>query len=122
MLKWIGEKVDLCTVKCINEEKVKETALMMPDPDQIAKMANIYKAMSDPSRLKILLVLLSQEHCVCDIAVLCGQSDSAISHQLRLLRTSNIVKTRRDGKIIYYSLSDDHVDTLLNMSLAHVNE
>ena len=94
----------------------------MPDPDQIAKMANIYKAMSDPSRLKILLVLLSQEHCVCDIAVLCGQSDSAISHQLRLLRTMNIVKTRRDGKIIYYSLSDDHVDTLLNMSLAHVNE
>jgi len=114
--------MDLCSVKCINEEKVKETALIMPDPDQITKMANIYKAMSDPSRLKILLVLLSQEHCVCDIAVLCGQSDSAISHQLRLLRTLNIVKTRRDGKIIYYSLSDDHVDTLLNMSLAHVNE
>ena len=114
--------MDICTVKCINEEKVKETALMMPDPDKIAKIANIYKAMSDPSRLKVLLVLLSQEHCVCDIAVLCGQSDSAISHQLRLLRTMNIVKTRRDGKIIYYSLSDDHVDTLLNMSLAHVNE
>ncbi len=114
--------MDICTVKCINEENVKETALTMPDPDQIAKMANIYKAMSDPSRLKILLVLLYQEHCVCDIAVLCGQSDSAISHQLRLLRTLNIVKTRRDGKIIYYSLSDDHVDTLLKMSLAHVNE
>lgn len=114
--------MDLCTVKCINEEKVKETALMMPDSDQIAKMANIYKAMSDPSRLRILSVLLTQEHCVCDIAVLCGQSDSAISHQLRLLRTLNIVKTRRDGKIIYYSLSDDHVDTLLKMSLAHVNE
>ena len=114
--------MDLCTVRCINEEKVKETALVMPDPDQIVKMANIYKAMSDPSRLKILLVLLSQEHCVCDIAVLCGQSDSAISHQLRLLRTLDIVKTRRDGKIIYYSLNDDHVDTLLNMSLAHVNE
>ncbi len=114
--------MDLCDVKCINEEKVKETALIMPEPDQIVQMANIYKAMSDPSRLKILLVLLSQEHCVCDIAVLCGQSDSAISHQLRLLRTSNIVKTRRDGKIIYYSLSDDHVETLLNMTLAHVNE
>jgi ArsR family transcriptional regulator len=114
--------MDLCDVKCINEQKVKETAHIMPDPDQIAKMANFYKAMSDPSRLKILLVLLSQEHCVCDIAVLCGQSDSAVSHQLRLLRTLNIVKTRRDGKIIYYSLIDDHVETLLNMSLAHVNE
>ena len=114
--------MDLCDVKCINEEKVKETALIIPDPDHIAKMANFYKAMSDPSRLKILLVLLSQEHCVCDIAVLCGQSDSAVSHQLRLLRTLNIVKTRRDGKIIYYSLNDDHVVTLLNMSLAHVNE
>jgi len=114
--------MDLCAGRCINEEKVKETALTMPDPDQIAQMANIHKAMSDPSRLKILLVLLSQEHCVCDIAVICGQSDSAISHQLRHLRTLNIVKTRRDGKIIYYSLSDEHVDALLNMSLAHVNE
>jgi DNA-binding transcriptional ArsR family regulator len=114
--------MDLCTVKCINEEKVKETALAIPDPDQIEKMAIIYKAMSDPSRLKILCVLLSQEHCVCDIAVLCGQSDSAVSHQLRLLRTLNIVKTRRDGKIIYYSLRDDHVETLLKMSLAHASE
>ena len=114
--------MDLCEIKCINEKKVRETAQAMPEPDKTETMANIYKAMSDPSRLKILLVLLSQEHCVCDIAVLCGLSDSAISHQLRLLRTSGIVKTRRDGKIIYYSLNNDHVATLLNMSLTHVNE
>ena len=112
----------LCANKCINEKKVKETARMMPEPDKTETMANIFKAMSDHSRLKILLVLLSQEHCVCDIAVLCGQSDSAISHQLRLLRTLGIVKTRRDGKIIYYSLNDDHVASLLNMSLEQVNE
>lgn len=113
--------MDLCDIKCINEKKVKETARMMPDQDRIETMANIFKAISDPSRLKIILALLSQEHCVCDIAAICQQSDSAVSHQLRLLRTLKIVKNRREGKIIYYSLCDDHVASLIKMSLAHVN-
>lgn len=114
--------MDLCDVKCINEEKVRETAKIMPQPDQIGDMADIFKAMSDPSRLKIVLALLNQEHCVCDIAAICGQSDSAVSHQLRILRTLRIVKNRREGKIIYYSLDDDHVVALVNMSLAHIKE
>jgi len=63
---------------------------------------------------------LNQEHCVCDIAVICNQTDSAISHQLRILRTLKIVKNRRQGKIIYYSIDDDHVASLINMSLKHV--
>ncbi|MBL6995992.1 ArsR/SmtB family transcription factor, partial [Desulfobacula sp.] len=63
---------------------------------------------------------LNQEHCVCDIAVLCNQTDSAISHQLRILRTMKILKNRREGKIIYYSIDDDHVISLINMSLDHV--
>ncbi|MBU2454835.1 MAG: metalloregulator ArsR/SmtB family transcription factor [Proteobacteria bacterium] len=83
-------------------------------------MADIFKALSDPSRLKIVLALLHQEHCVCDIAVICQQSDSAISHQLRILRTLKILKNRRDGKSIYYSIDDDHVISLINMSLKHV--
>ena len=83
-------------------------------------MVDIFKALSDPTRLKIVLALLNQEHCVCDIAVICNQTDSAISHQLRILRTMKIVKTRRDGKSIYYSIDDDHVTSLINMSLNHV--
>lgn len=112
--------MDTCSAKCINEKKVKETIKTIPLPEDIVQITNIFKALSDPSRLKIVLTLLNQEHCVCDIAVICNQTDSAISHQLRILRTLKIVKTRRAGKIIYYSIDDDHVAALINMSLNHV--
>ena len=113
--------MDICEEKCINREKVEKTLKSLPDPEKVSQMADIFKVLSDPSRLKIVLALVSREHCVCDIAVICGQSDSAISHQLRILRTSKIVKNRREGKIIYYSLNDDHVKTLISMSLDHTN-
>ena len=112
--------MDICSVKCINEKKVKKTLKTIPQLEDISQMADIFKALSDPSRLKIVLALLNQEHCVCDIAVICNQTDSAISHQLRILRTLKIVKNRRDGKIIYYSIDDDHVVSLIRMSLDHV--
>jgi len=112
--------MDICDEKCINREKVVETAKTIPGQEDIMQMADIFKALSDPSRLKIVLALLNQEHCVCDIAVLCNQTDSAISHQLRILRTLKIVKNRREGKTIYYSLADDHVISLIHMSLDHV--
>ncbi|WP_300460279.1 metalloregulator ArsR/SmtB family transcription factor [Desulfobacula sp.] len=112
--------MDICAEKCINQATVKETMEKIPQPKAIEQMADIFKALSDPSRLKIVLALLTQEHCVCDIAVICNQTDSAISHQLRILRTLKIVKTRRQGKVIYYSLDDDHVASLINMSLNHV--
>ena len=112
--------MDICSVKCINEKKVKETVKIIPSQEDIGQMADIFKALSDPSRLKIVLALLNQEHCVCDIAVICNQTDSAISHQLRILRTLKIVKNRREGKIIYYSIDDNHVISLIHMSLKHV--
>ncbi len=112
--------MDICGIKCINETKVRETAKTLPPKEDIAQMADIFKALSDPSRLKIVLALLNQEHCVCDIAAICGQTDSGVSHQLRLLRTLKIVKNRRVGKIIYYSIDDDHVISLINMNLHHV--
>jgi DNA-binding transcriptional ArsR family regulator len=112
--------MDICADKCINEKKVKQTVKTIPLPEDIRRMADIFKALSDPSRLKIVLALLTQEHCVCDIAVICNQTDSAISHQLRILRTLKIVKNRREGKVIYYSIDDDHVVSLINMSLNHV--
>lgn len=112
--------MDICTEKCINEKKVIETAKTIPQKETIEQMVDIFKALGDPSRLKIVLALLNQEHCVCDIAVICNQTDSAISHQLRILRTMKILKNRREGKIIYYSIDDDHVISLINMSLDHV--
>ncbi|MBU8910295.1 MAG: metalloregulator ArsR/SmtB family transcription factor, partial [Desulfobacterales bacterium] len=96
------------------------TAKTIPQKETIEQMVDIFKALGDPSRLKIVLALLNQEHCVCDIAVICNQTDSAISHQLRILRTMKILKNRREGKIIYYSIDDDHVISLINMSLDHV--
>ena len=112
--------MDICQEKCINREKVEKTIKTIPNQEETIQMADIFKALSDPSRLKIVLALLNQEHCVCDIAVICNQTDSAISHQLRILRALKIVKNRREGKSIYYSLEDDHVISLINMSLDHV--
>ncbi|MBA3010054.1 MAG: metalloregulator ArsR/SmtB family transcription factor [Proteobacteria bacterium] len=112
--------MDICGDKCINEKKVLETLKTIPPVESINQMVDIFKALSDPTRLKIVLALLKQEHCVCDIAVLCNLSDSAISHQLRILRTMKILKNRREGKIIYYSIDDDHVVSLIKMSLDHI--
>ncbi len=112
--------MDTCSAKCINREKVKKTIKAIPPKEDIGLMSDIFKALSDPSRLKIVLVLLNQELCVCEIAAVCHQTDSAVSHQLRILRGLKIVKNRRQGKIVYYSLDDNHVASLINMSLKHV--
>jgi DNA-binding transcriptional ArsR family regulator len=112
--------MDICEIRCIDEEKVRKTQQSLPRDENISRMVDIFKALSDPTRLKIVLALLNREHCVCDIGVLCSQSDSAVSHQLRILRTMKIVKNRRQGKIMYYSINDDHVVALIRMSLEHV--
>ena len=113
--------MDICEIKCINQKQVEKTIKKMPAAEDIASMAEIFKALSDASRLKIVTALLVHEHCVCDIAALCGQSESAVSHQLRVLRTLRVVKNRREGKIVYYSLDDDHVRSLIQMSLDHIS-
>ncbi|MBA3012276.1 MAG: metalloregulator ArsR/SmtB family transcription factor [Proteobacteria bacterium] len=112
--------MNVCADKCINEANVNKTVKNLPDQEVIVGMAEIFKALSDPSRLKIVLALLEQEHCVCDISVICNQTESAISHQLRLLRNLKIVRNRREGKIVYYTLDDDHVISLIHYSLDHV--
>lgn len=113
--------MDTCQQKCINPEEVKKTLEVMPSPETIQGLSEIFKALADASRIKIVTALLAREHCVCDLAVLCGQSESAVSHQLRVLRTLRIVKNRRQGKIVYYSLDDDHVRSLLQMSIEHIS-
>ena len=111
--------MDRCTTKCIDSKKVDQTLKKIPPGDAVVNAANLFKALGDPSRLKIVLALLEAEHCVCDIAVICGQTDSAVSHQLRLLRTQGIVKNRRDGKIVYYTLTDSDAADLVRAAIGH---
>lgn len=113
---------DLCSVRVIHADKI-ELARNAAVPDQqLEHLALIYRLLGDPTRLKILMALQQVEMCVCDIAAFVGLSESAVSHQLRRLREMAIVKNRREGQILYYTLSDDHVATLLTVGMAHAQE
>ncbi|MFH2118778.1 MAG: metalloregulator ArsR/SmtB family transcription factor [Pseudomonadota bacterium] len=94
---------------------------MKPD-ETLYKLAATFKVLGDPTRTKIISALLQEELCVCDLASLIGISQSAISHQLRVLRNMNLVKYRKDGRIAYYSLDDDHISSILTAGLKHVEE
>ena len=100
-------------------ERVNEN---MPDEEILYEIAQLYKIFGDSTRIKILYVLFEAEMCVNDIAQLLNISTSAISHQLRILKQAQLVKFRREGKTIFYSLSDDHVRTILNQGMEHICE
>lgn len=106
----------------VDEETLKIIDEKMPPEEELQDLAEFFKVFGDATRLKILYVLLSSEMCVYDIAAVLGMSQSAISHQLRVLKQMSLVKFRRDGKTIYYSLADSHVATIMNQGLEHVTE
>jgi len=113
---------DLCQCRIIHRERVvkaRDLALAAEDAEGVVQ---IFKAMGDHSRLRILRALEDEEMCVCDLAALLGVSESAVSHQLRLLRTWRLVKNRRQGPVLYYRLADEHVSRLLELALEHVRE
>lgn len=95
---------------------------VIPGEEDLYRLAELFKIFGDPTRIRILYALSASELCVCDIAQLLGMSQSAISHQLRVLKQSHLVKFRREGKTIFYSLADTHVSTILNQGLEHVEE
>ena len=109
-----------CTV--IHQEVVDAVRGKMPDDDLLLDLADCFKLFSDSTRLKILYALMEAEMCVCDISVLLGMTKSSVSHQLRVLKQSNLVKYRKAGRVIYYSLADDHVRTICRMGMEHVRE
>lgn len=111
-----------CEVTLIHEDNVKKAINKLPDDELIADLSDMFKIFGDQTRVKILMALESGEMCVCDIAAVMDMSQSAISHQLRVLKQSNIVKTRREGKVVYYSISDDHVKEIFDMAMVHVQE
>ena len=94
----------------------------LPDDDTLFALADLYKIFGDSTRLRILYVLFDAELCVCDIAELLGMTVSAISHQLRVLKQSSLVKYRKSGKSVLYSLADDHVHTILGQGMEHIRE
>jgi DNA-binding transcriptional ArsR family regulator len=113
---------DHCDCNTIHEEVVAKVRKQMPDEERLMVLADLFKMFGDSTRVKILSALLNSEMCVCDIAVLLGMTKSAISHQLRALRQTKLVKYRRDGKVVYYSLDDEHVKTIFAQGLLHVSE
>jgi len=116
-------ETNLCSINEINPEAVAFVQSESLSRDTIEDLSRLYSALSDPTRLKILHALtVTKELCVCDLAVIADLSVSAVSHQLRLLRDRNLVRARRDGRMVYYSLSDDHVHDLLAIGTDHAKE
>lgn len=106
----------------LKEDVLKSVDEKMPPLEELQDLGELFKVFGDPTRLKILYVLLCSEMCVYDIASLLGMTQSAISHQLRVLKQMDLVKNRREGKTIFYSLADSHVVTILNQGLDHIEE
>lgn len=116
------DEIERCDYIHAHEDIVKTVQDMMPDEEILYDLAELYKVFGDTTRIKILYVLFEAEMCVCDIAQLLNMSQSAISHQLRVLKQSQLVKYRRDGKTVFYSLSDGHVRTILGQGMEHLTE
>lgn len=114
--------VECCDFYQVHEEVVKAVQNRMPDDDDLCDLAEIFKVFGDSTRIRILYVLFESEMCVCDIAQLLNMTQSAISHQLRILKQSKLVKSRREGKSVFYSLADDHVHSIINQGFEHIKE
>lgn len=114
--------VERCDYMHVHEDIVAQVNRNMPDEEVLYDLAELFKIFGDSTRIKILYVLSESEICVCDIAQLLGMTQSAISHQLRSLKQCRLVKARRDGKTVFYSLADGHVRTILNQGMEHVAE
>lgn len=116
-------KSDLnCDCNIIHPEIVEAVKSRMPDDDLLNNLSDFFKVLGDNTRVKIMSALHESEMCVCDLAVLLDLTKSAISHQLRLLKYAKLVKSRREGKVVFYSLSDDHVNQVFEQGMEHITE
>jgi DNA-binding transcriptional ArsR family regulator len=113
---------DGCLVRVVHLDRVEKARKDIMAERELDRLSLTYKVLGDPNRLKIVMALRSVEMCVCDLAAFTGLSESAVSHQLRRLKDLALVKSRRDGQIIYYTLDDEHVSALLEVGLEHVRE
>ncbi len=118
----LAEKTDDCSCTIIHEDIVKKASESMLTSSVASSLAEFFKIFGDPTRVKLLSALDTSEMCVCDLAACLGMTHSAISHQLRVLKAYNLVKPRKEGKIVYYSLADSHITAILHTGLEHINE
>ncbi|MGV8907236.1 MAG: ArsR/SmtB family transcription factor [Acetobacterium sp.] len=114
--------IERCDCSVIHEELVNQIKIKMPQEEVLYDLAEFFKVFGDSTRIRILWALDEAEICVCDIAFLLNMTQSAISHQLRILKQANLVKNRKEGKIVFYSLNDEHVKQILNQGLIHISE
>ncbi len=118
----VQNDVERCEYIHAHDEIITQVNQNMPDDEILYDLAELFKIFGDSTRIKILYVLFESEMCVCDIAQLLNMTQSAISHQLRALKQSKLVKYRREGKTVFYSLADDHVHTIINQGMEHLAE
>ena len=112
----------VCEENCVHPEVVRTVAEKLPDEELLYDVAELFKVFGDSTRVRILCALFESEMCVCDIAEVLDMTQSAISHQLRVLKQARLVKYRREGKTVYYSLADDHIQTIFNQAFEHIME
>ncbi len=115
-------QIERCGFLCVHEDVVAKVQRELPGEESLLRLAELFKVFGDGTRVRILYVLFEAEVCVCDLAKLLGMTQSAVSHQLRILKQAHLIKARRDGKTVFYSLADDHVATLLRQGMEHVCE
>lgn len=115
-------QIESCDFLCVHEETVKKVLAEMPPEETLYDLAELFKIFGDSTRIKILYALFEAELCVCDIAQLLNMTSTAVSHQLRILKGNKLVKSRRDGKNVFYSLADNHVTSIINQGMEHVRE
>jgi DNA-binding transcriptional ArsR family regulator len=113
---------DSCEVRCVHPASVRRGRDLLLPPGEYGELAGTFQALSDPSRAKIVYSLLEQELCTCDLAAIVGVSESAVSQHLNVLRRLRLVRSRREGKVIYHTLDDGHIRTLLGVCLEHVRD
>ena len=119
----MGRKdADVCEIYYVNEAHVRSARQALSSDREILSLAEVFRTLGDPTRVKILQALSAEELCVCDLAKLLGISESATSHQLRVLRSQRLVRFRKEGKMAFYSLDDAHIDVLMKVALRHVRE
>lgn len=116
------DSIERCDCEVIHEEVVNKVKENMPEEETLYDLAELFKVFGDSTRIKILWALDKAEMCVCDIAALLNMTQSAISHQLRVLKQAKLVKNRKEGKVVYYSLDDEHVRQIFDQGLTHINE
>lgn len=114
--------IEVCTCTIIHDDIVAKASTKLLNDETTADLANLFKVFGDPTRIKILSALFVSEMCVCDLAATLGMTHSAISHQLRTFKAAKLVKSRKDGKVVYYSLADDHIVDIFYKGLEHVKE